>query len=231
MDSSPPPAPASACATLSLCCTATLCSPCEVAVDLAAEGRGLEEVGAATLFDMVTVRRSFDGLDRRTGQINVCKGAKSEGYNREEGEITGVLVNNHMSSLRVLVPSEGMRHGASARAERTGAGAILRGAAAGGRPPRARLTICEVCSPFGCLQSALNASLDGLIAKHRFNPDGQRCSASNNSKLERSSVSRDSSLHSRHEGGDNTVPSLLSLTAAKSPEILRDLAPPPPVRN
>lgn len=55
MESSPPPAPARACATLSLCCTATLLAACVVCAGFAACGRGLEEVGALTFSDIVTV--------------------------------------------------------------------------------------------------------------------------------------------------------------------------------
>lgn len=60
MDSRPPPAPARACATLSLCCAATACAAgdpegafCAWACGCAAAGRGLEGVGAAVLSDMV----------------------------------------------------------------------------------------------------------------------------------------------------------------------------------
>lgn len=60
MDSNPPPAPANACATLSLCCAVTFCAAAEVEDTFCAwfcgsveVGRELEGVGAATLSDML----------------------------------------------------------------------------------------------------------------------------------------------------------------------------------
>lgn len=59
IESSPPPAPASACATLSLCCAATACPAgdpngafCACACGWVEAGSGFEGVGAATLSDM-----------------------------------------------------------------------------------------------------------------------------------------------------------------------------------
>jgi len=62
IESSPPPAPASAWATLSLCCAAMACPAgdpkgafCACACGWVAAGSGLEVVGAATLSDMFAV--------------------------------------------------------------------------------------------------------------------------------------------------------------------------------
>lgn len=70
MDSRPPPAPARAWATLSLCCAATAwtvalcaCSSCA----WAAAGRGFEEVGAATLSDMMNGYDDMMGLGGTRG--------------------------------------------------------------------------------------------------------------------------------------------------------------------
>jgi hypothetical protein len=69
IESSPPPAPASACATLSLCCAARACPAgdakgafCACACGWVAAGSGLEGVGAATLSDMFAVCGTVGGV-------------------------------------------------------------------------------------------------------------------------------------------------------------------------
>jgi hypothetical protein len=72
IESNPPPAPASACATLSLCCATMACPAgefkgafCACDCGWAAMGSGLEGVGAATLSDMFAVfdKAGLVGMD------------------------------------------------------------------------------------------------------------------------------------------------------------------------
>lgn len=85
IDSNPPPAPASACATLSLCCAATLLTPCDGRGGFEACGRGFEDVGAATLSDMLTA--SVDVTGSITGKRSYRKECRDQGmYSRAEGQ-------------------------------------------------------------------------------------------------------------------------------------------------
>lgn len=82
IESNPPPAPASACATLSLCCAAIACAAgdvkdafCAWACGREAAGSGLVGVGAATLSDMFVVLgwSGLAGMDVRGEEYGVLQ--------------------------------------------------------------------------------------------------------------------------------------------------------------